>query len=183
MTDAKDMTETYDELADLKKRADLMGIKYHHAIGAEKLSKLITEALEGDDDDAATSKSKKGESVSALRKLRNEQTKLVRVVVYNNNINRKEVEGDFFTIRNGVVGTITKYVPYGNEEGWHVPKALLDVIREKKYQIHVKDKTVQGVETLRGRSIPEFTIKELPPLTEKELKDLATRQAMAGNID
>lgn len=182
MTDAKDMTETYDELADLKKRADLMGLTYHHAIGVEKLSKLIADALEGDET-TAVAKSKKSDSISALRKLRNEQTKLVRVIVYNNNINRKEAEGDFFTIRNGVVGTVTKYVPYGNEEGWHVPKALLDVIREKKYQIHVKDKSVQGVDTLRGRSVPEFTIKELPPLTEKELKDLATRQAMAGNID
>ena len=181
MTDVKDKTETYDELADLKKRADLMGLKYHHAIGVDKLSKLIADALESDD--AVAEDSSKKSSKSDLRKLRDEQTKLVRVIVYNNNIHRKEAEGDFFTIRNGVVGTITKYVPYGNEEGWHVPKALLDVIREKKYQIHVKDKSVKGVETLRGRSVPEFTIQELPPLTEKELKDLATRQAMAGNID
>lgn len=182
-----DTVEMYDELEDLKKRADLMGIKYHHAIGAKKLAELIKEALEKEADESTsteTSADKKTskENEKALS-ARAEQMKLVRVVVYNNNINRKSVEADIFTVRNHVVGVVRETVPYGNEEGWHLPKVVVDYLKEKKYQIFITEKSKFGVETKKGKDVPEFTVKELPPLTEQELKDLAQRQAMSGSID
>ncbi|AUV61831.1 hypothetical protein HWB52_gp16 [Pseudomonas phage Littlefix] len=112
-------------------------------------------------------------------RLRKEATKLVRVNVMNMNPFRKEWEGDTYCVGNGVIGTIKRYVPFNTD--WHVEQALLNVMEERKCQIFTTRKDRQtGQEVKTPRTIKELQIAILPPLTEKELKELAQRQAMAA---
>lgn len=110
---------------------------------------------------------------------RKEATALVRVNVMNMNPFRKEWEGDTYCVGNGVIGTIKRYVPFNTD--WHVERALLNVMEERKCQIFTTRKDPRtGQEVKTPRTIKELQIAILPPLTEKELKELAQRQAMAA---
>jgi len=117
----------------------------------------------------------------AQRKFRRraEGRRLVRVNVMNMNPFRKDWEGDTYCVGNGTIGTIKRFVPYNVD--WHVEQALLDVMQERKCQVFTSRKDPRtGQEVKSARTIKELQIAILPPLTEKELKDLAQRQAMAA---
>jgi len=118
------------------------------------------------------------------KRIKNEQLALVRIRVTCMNPNKREWQGEMITAGNRLVGHVTKFVPFnGADEGWHVPRIILNVMRERKCQVFETTKTRNGVSMRKGRLINEFAIEELPMLTEQELKDLAQRQAMAGSID
>lgn len=174
-----------DELETLKARADQMGIKYHPSIGVASLKEKIQEALDAAKADNETTTEKGSDKTPAnetanarrLRKKR-EAEQLVRVMVTNMNPHKKDWEGEIFTAGNNIVPTIRKFVPYGVE--WHVPRIILNMIKERKCQVFVTRKDGKGGTIREGKLIPEFNVAELPPLTEKELKELAQRQAMAN---
>ena len=111
-----------------------------------------------------------------------EATKLVKVVITCMNPLKKAHTGEVFCASNKVVPPIKKYVPYNNEEGWLVPKIILNMIEERTCQLF---KTVKrGDKEIRvGYNIPEFSIKYLPNLTEEGLSELKEQQAMANNLD
>lgn len=174
-----------DELTSLKNRADLMGISYHPSIGVDKLRAKITAKLNDEPDPDAEPEAKAPASVdlppvvetqgARQQRLRNEARKLVRVVVTCMNPFKREWEGEVFTVSNSVVGTHKKFVPFNNEEGWHVPQIILNMMEERQCQVF----TTKG-KTKSGKLIKEFAIRYLDPLTVDELKDLAQRQAMAA---
>lgn len=112
-------------------------------------------------------------------RLRKEATALVRVNVMNMNPFRKEWEGEWYTVGNGVIGTIKRYVPFGVD--WHVEQALLNVMQERLCVVYgtKKDKETGQNVTIQ-RQIKELQIAILPPLTEKEIKALGQRQQMAA---
>lgn len=172
------------ELDALKKRADLMKLKYHPSISVEKLRAKIEAALNDEPDpDAEQPKLEKADAPTAgqLRKAAQaEALKLVRVNITCMNPAKREWEGEIFTVGNDLVGTIKKYVPFNTSDGWHVPAILLQMIRERECQIFVTERTRNGVSVRTGRQIKEFAIDVLPPLTEKELAELARRQALAA---
>ena len=96
---------------------------------------------------------------------------------------KKELEGEIFTTGNNLIGTVSKYVPFNADAGWHVPSILLDMLRERQCQIFVNEKTGPGGATVRkGKSIREFAIEVLDPLTAEEIHDLAQRQAMSQSV-
>lgn len=174
--------DTPDELTTLKARADLLGVSYHPSIGVDKLrekinAKLADEAPSTQPETAATV----GEETAAAKKLRlqREAMALVRIRVTCMNPNKKEWEGELFTVGNANVRTITKYVPFNADEGWHVPQILLNQLRERECQVFTTVKDEKGNNVRKGKLIKEFAIEVLPPLTPAELKDLAQRQAMA----
>lgn len=185
-----------DELTELKKRADLLGIEYHPKISVDKLRARIKAQLEDtayvdvpDDDEviAATSakrvlKFKPETQAEIADRLRKEAQRLVRVRITCMNPNKKDWDGDVFTVSNSVVGTLRKYVPFNAEDGWHIPAMMLDFLRDKQFVQHYVEKK-NGQEINRHKLVKEFAIEVLDPLTQEELKELAQRQAMARNVD
>ena len=174
------------ELENLKIRAEKLGVKFHPSISADKLREKIKAAqAEGEGEIAEKPEAKQAtgtdEESPAAKKLRlkHEGLKLVRVRITCMNPAKKEWEGEIFTVSNNAVGTVKRYVPYNNEDGWHVEQILLNQLRERQCQIFVTDKDSRGNKIRKGKLIREFAIEVLEPLTEEELHDLAQRQAMA----
>ncbi len=178
-----------DEMSALKARADLMNIKYHPSISLAKLRYKVEAALTGEVEDApekdvvkAPAEVTETETAKRIRK-RREANELVRIRVTCMNPAKKEWEGEILSAGNSVVGMLTKYVPFNNDEGWHVPRMIYNMMQERQCQIFVTTKDSRGNSTRSGKLIKEFAIEVLPNLTAKELADLAQRQAMANSID
>lgn len=119
--------------------------------------------------------------VEKMRKLR-EATKLIRCIVTNRNPMKASWEGEIFSVGNDIVGSIKKYVPFGLEEGYHVPQMILNTLKEKECTVFV-DKKVNGEKVKVGKLIKEYGIEILDPLTPDELSQLATEQKSRGSID
>jgi hypothetical protein len=171
--------EEKDELTLLKERADLMGIKYHPSIGLATLKEKVNSALSADEDTST-----EGETPEQRRaRLVADATRLIRVRVTCMDPNRKGWPGEIFTVSNGVVGTVRKYVPFNAENGYHVPNIILKHLKRKKRQEFRAVKTRNGMTIKKGYLVPAFAIEELPPLTPEELKELARRQALNHSID
>lgn len=175
-------------LDDLKILADEMGVKYHPAIGRDKLIAKIEEARSENAIAEAVAEvvpekpeAKRETPGQRRQRLQKEAAKLVRLRVTNMNPNKKEWEGEIFTVSNSVVGTFKKYVPFGIE--WHVPDIIFKAIQARQCQVFTTVNGPRGNKMRKGKMIKEFSVEVLPPLTEAELKDLAQQQAMAGNID
>ncbi|HEY7823555.1 MAG TPA: hypothetical protein VIG24_11995 [Acidimicrobiia bacterium] len=175
------------DLETMKGTADRLGISYHPSIGAEKLSEKIKEFRAVQEENAPATQpataapEAEGETQAQRhRRVRQQATALVRIRVTCMNPSKKDIEGEVFTVSNAVVGTLKKYVPFNADEGWHVPQMILNMIRRRKCQVFVKEKTKNGVSFKKGKLINEFAVEVLPPLTEAELGQLAQRQAMAS---
>lgn len=172
--------QAVDELTALKARADLLGITYHPSIGLEKLRDKVNAALAEDvkGDGAKSPSDEAAERVDLQKKA----AELVRIRVTCMNPAKKEWEGEIFTTGNAVVGTFKKFVPFNADEGWHVPRIILEMIQQRECQVFTTVRDTRGNSTRKPKLIKEFAVEILPPLTEQELKDLAQRQAMAGSV-
>lgn len=187
MTDIVDSDLPQDELITLKARADLMGVAYHPSIGVEKLREKVNAALTGPAEvvPVALTKEVKAEvetESQARIRIRKECSALVRVRLTCMNPAKKEWEGELFTGGNSIVGTFTKFVPFNNEEGWHIPRIILNIIEERKCQIFYTVTDSRGNKSRKGKLIKEFGIDVMPDLTPSELHDLAQRQAMGNTV-
>jgi hypothetical protein len=185
-----------EELVVLKQRADLMGVQYHPNISVEKLKARINAKLNDEpelqeeldtllpvkDSEPKLFQFKPETKLERENRLRKEATRLVRIRVTCMNPNKKDWDGEVFTVSNSVVGTHRKYVPFNAEEGWHVPSILFEYIKDKQFVHHYIEKK-DGKEINRHKLVKEFAVEILDPLTEEELKDLAQRQALARSID
>jgi len=179
------------EREDLEAQATTLGINFHPNISDEKLLERVKEAKadDGKGDNEAGTKAGDPATPAAndnqtetqnqfrVRKQR-EAAELVRVQVTCMNPNKREWDGEVFTVGNRVIGTFKKYVPFDVE--WHVPRAIFNVLKDRECQIFVSKKDERGRQKREGKLIKEFNVVELPKLTEEELKDLAQRQAMAN---
>lgn len=187
--------ELPSELEQLKTRANQLGISYHPNIGADTLRERINEKL-ADKTEAADkqsglvdkepstvaegkvdAESKRSAEVKRRLALRKDAAKLIRVRITCMNPNKREWEGEIFSVSNSVVGTFKKYVPYDVE--YHVPNFILKQIRQRQCQTFVTSTDSKGRKSRKGKLIKEFGVEELTPLTEKELVELRQRQAMA----
>lgn len=163
-----------DELTALKERADLLGVKYHPSISLEKLKDKVNAALAPSEEEVKQDKAK-----DKRAELQKKASELVRIRVTCMNPAKKEWEGEIFTVGNAAVGTFKKYVPFNADEGWHVPRIILQQIQERQCQVFYASKDDKGRPIRKAKLIKEFAVEVLPPLTEKELKELAQRQLMA----
>ena len=172
--------EIPDELTSLKARADMLGLSYHPSIGLEKLREKVNGALAP----AVVEAVPEAESESARRnRERNEAIELVRVRVTCMNPNKREWEGELISVGSSTTGTQKKFVPFNNDEGWHIPRIIYNFMKERECQIFVTVKDNRGNNIRKGKLIKEYAIEVLPPLTPVEMQELAQRQAMAKSID
>lgn len=191
MSDTENSVLSQDELVTLKSRADLLGLTYHPSIGLEKLREKVNATLVTTPGDAApggsdtVSVAAEPETPNAKRlRLKRDATKLIRVRVTCMNPIKKEWEGEIFTTGNSGVGSITKYVPFNaDEDGWHVPNMILQMLQERMCQIFTTVTDGRGNKVRRGKMIREFVIEILPALTQPELNELAARQAATKSIE
>ena len=172
-----------DQLNALKSRADLLGVKYHPSISYEKLQEKIAAAnQEQNTQDTPASEVKESENAKRLR-MKKEAMKLVRVRVTCMNPYKNELEGDLFTAGNSVVGTVSRYIPFNAEDGWHIEQILYDQLKNRVFQSFYTTKDSRGNKVRKGKLVKEYAIEVLPPLTKEELAELAVRQAATKAID
>lgn len=196
------------ELQSLQERCQLMGIKYHPNSKEDSLRAKIQASLDdknpdevGEDSvDPVDNGNPANSSMPDLSKLdpsilvpkgvfkpetkeakayrlRMAGTKLVRVYIHCNNPMKKEWQGEQFTVSNRNLGTLSRFVPF--EQEWHVEAAILDMMRDRQYLgFNTRKAGPMKLEIKEPKFIKEFNIEVLDPLTEKEIKDLAIKQAM-----
>lgn len=194
--EATDVAE--DELTLLKDRAKLMGIKFSNNIRIESLREKIAAKIAGEEmpADEPTNKTNPLASVGdaeesppvkqlTLREtMVKEQMKLIRLRIQNLDPKKKDLPGEVLCVANEYLGTIKKYVPYGeaSDEGYHVPFCIYTELESRRFQ-NVRTYTDKASGQIRIESswAREFSLEILPPLTQAELTQLASAQAAAGN--
>lgn len=187
-----------DELALLKDRAKLMGIKFSNNIRIESLREKIAAKQAGEEmpADEPTNKvnplAAVGDAQEAppVKKLSlrdymvKEQMKLVRLRIQNLDPKKKDLPGEVLCVANEYLGTIKKYIPYGeaSDDGYHVPFCIYTELESRRFQ-NVRTYTDKATGQIRIESswAREFSLEVLPPLTKAELTQLANAQAAAGN--
>lgn len=188
--DTDTQVTTQDELAALKARADMMGVTYHPSIGLEKLREKVNAAVEGKASEpeapaaapAAIDPAVETEG-QRVKRLKDEAHKLVRIRLTCMNPAKSEWPGEIISVGNAVVGSVSKYIPFNADEGWHVPNIIYQHLKERTCQTFHTVQDSRGNKTRKGKLIKEFSIELLDPLTPEELHDLAQRQAMAGSVE
>ena len=189
-----DESSNLDRLTMLKKRADELGITYSNNIGADSLSKRINDKLDGKE---VSSDPEKNEEVQVARRktkeeldqeIREEQRlehmRLLRCRIYNLNPSKNDLQGEIITIANRYLGTVRKFIPFGEatDNGYHVPKILVEDLKRRKYQSVKTSRDAKGQIQVKTRMVPEYQIEVLPPLTREELNELALSQQAAERV-
>ena len=179
-----------DELEMLKTRARVMGITFSNNIGIEALRKKIDDKLEGqnevDAEPEATNplQPKKATPANIRQLLLDENMKLVRLRITNMDPKKKDLPGEIFTVANGYIGTIRKFMPYGEvtEGGYHVPYCIYKQLDKRKFLNIRTSRSRNGEIKVDHSWAKEFALEVLPQLTPAELKRLALEQAAANRV-
>lgn len=185
------------ELETLKARANMRGITFHPKIGLDKLkAKLKAADNEEEATNVAALQDKNSGMVAhvtpishteftrmSIKDRKKKAGSLIRINVSSMNQNKKNWEGEIISVGSAKLGTFKKYIPFNTTDGWHVPYIVYEAMKERKCTVFHTVKDAKGNKKRMPRSINEFNIEVLPPLTKVQLKELAQRQSMAGNID
>ena len=191
--------QAVDELTLLKERAKVMGIPFSNNISLETLRKRVADKMEGKDEapevNALTGDPEIAQALAtkpldpkanavALRKLMHaKQMRQVRVRITNMDPKKKDLPGEIWTVANEYLGTVRKFVPYGEQtdDGFHIPYCLYRLLDSKRF-LHIRDVKDRTTGIVRQDKVwaKEFSLDVLPTLTQGELDRLAAAQAAAG---
>ena len=186
-----------DELTYLKGRATLMGIVFSNNIGVDALKAKIAEKINGDkpaetaeaDDEeelAPNAPAALAKPAQTLRqRLLQDNMRLIRIRISCMDPKKKDLPGEIFTVANRYIGTVRKFVPFGDatEGGYHVPYVIFKLLKKRKYLSITTKKGKSGQDEVVTKYLPEFAIEELPMLTEIELARLGQAQIAAGTVN
>lgn len=193
---SEDVQKPQDELTLLKQRAVQMGVAFSPNIGIETLRQRINDKMEGKeetetepvgDEPVVGSETEEDKLTPAQyrQKKRAEALKLIRVRITNMNPQKTDLPGEVFTVANGIVGTVRKYVPFGGEAaevGYHVPQIILNMLKRKKFYSTSTKRDNKGRPYQVKQERSEFAIEILEPLTKEELEKLALDQRASGRV-
>ena len=201
-SDQNAVTSEAATLVGLRKLAKEMKIDFHPNIGVKKLEERIkAKRIELDNDVAEPIAAAPVANAPVpltviqqanlieqterqkIQKIRKDASSLVRIVLTCKNPAKQEWPGEIFSAGSTLMGSHKKFVPFGNDEGWHVPQVILQMIKERECQIHVNSTDEKGRKVKKGKLIKEFSVQVLDPLTPKEIEELKIKQAMAHSID
>lgn len=178
------------ELDMLKQRAKLMGISHSPNIGVEALKAKINEKLIEEEKAAetkveASTGTQKTKKKSLRQYLHDREMRLVRLRITNLDPKKKDLPGEIFTFANEYLGTVRKFIPYGEatDNGYHVPYCIYKQLRDRQFLDIKVTKDSRGREQVKTRMVREFALEILPDLTPKELAALAAQQAAAAGMD
>lgn len=175
-------TEEQNTRAYYKQQADNLGLNYPQNISTEKLKQIVGNKMK-----QIRSEKPKENNVAANQF--KDMRALVRIQVNVLNPAKQNWTGEIFTVGNDVIPHMTRFIPYNAVNGiWHVERMFVEMLKSRKYQRMVEhsgsrnDPSKYGVDYHRNQLVPEYSIIELPPLTEQELQDLGANQAANGSI-
>ena len=189
------------ELDMLKSRAKLMGITFSNNIGLDALKTKIEEHKQASEvktqtqataqtneqqPEAQTENQKnKAKTISLRTHLQKEKMKLVRLRITNLDPKKKDLPGEILTIGNEYLGTVRKFVPFGEatDNGYHVPYCLYEMLRDRKFLSIKTRKGPKGQTIVEQQMVREFALEILPPLTEAELARLSSAQLSSGGVE
>tara|TARA_Y100001963_G_scaffold139959_1_gene206393 strand:- start:21527 stop:22177 length:651 start_codon:yes stop_codon:yes gene_type:complete len=176
--------DTYAARQKLEEEAQRLNVDFRANIGDETLRARIKEAKEKgakllpDNAPVVAAPEHTYRSPAEVReKKQKELSRLVRVHITCMNPNKSAWQGEIFCFGNEIV-SLKRMVPFDVDT--HVEKALLDMIKARRYRVAHKPKKGKGSNQVSIRMVPEFAIKELTPLSQEEMKDLAAQQAAAA---
>lgn len=200
-TDELEGVQKPDELGMLKQRARMMGITFSNNISVETLKAKIQEKMDGKSDDTPKVDELGDDNPPTLQdpevpapapketlrqKVKREGMKLVRCRIMNLDPKKKDLPGEIFTVANEYIGTVRKFIPFGEvtENGYHVPQCIFDMMKGRKFlNIRTyKDRRNNNQIRVEQNWAPEFALEVLPPLTKEEIAKLAAAQAAAGGL-
>ena len=169
------------------------GVTVHHKTGTKKLASTLADVrtkeykedpktpdLTGPSEAAKAAKAKHLAAMQTKEKL---AMKLVRVVVTPNDPNMANYPGLIFSVgasglNNGRM--IKKFVPFNNEEGWHVPVILLNQIENGQMQKFRTVTRANGEKVLEPYLTKKFNVRILDPLTGEEVEKVLAASKAAG---
>jgi hypothetical protein len=114
----------------------------------------------------------------------NEAMKLIRVIIRPNDPLKLESGGEIFTYGSNVINNgkaVKKYVPFNNEEGWHIPNIIYQNIIATECQIFKKI-TRNGQDTMEAVKIKAYNVEVLPALTQIEIDKIAIKQKATSSV-
>lgn len=165
-----------------KQQADVLGLNYPHNIKTEKLKEIVGRKLQAMKQQAKTSNAIAAEQFQDMRAL-------VRIQIHVLNPAKQNWTGEIFTVGNDVIPHMTRFIPFNAVNSiWHVERMFVEMLKNRKYQAMTehsgsqRDPRYYGVNYHNNKLLPEFSIIELPPLTEEELTELGANQAINGSI-
>lgn len=191
------------ELDLLKSRARIMGITFSNNIGIEALKQKIQAKREESETppevsvvtdtstgtivqiqpDEPQKPNKVVRPIGARKALQAENLRLVRCRIQNLDPKKKDLPGEIITVANEFIGTIRKFVPYGEvtDNGFHIPYVIYKALRNRKF-LNIKVVKKNGREHVEQNMAREFSIELLPQLKPEEIARLAASQAAAGGV-
>lgn len=171
------------ELDSLKAKAELIGLKFHPSITADKLrAKIAAKLADEDTEEEDKSASTRETPGQAIKRMKDEAMALVRVNITCMNPAKREWNGEILAVGNSHLPTIKKFIPFNTVDGYHIPKIMYDMLKARQCQVFFNERQSNGITVRKGKLINEFAIEILPPLTKEELAELAKVQAAAGVI-
>ena len=114
----------------------------------------------------------------------NDAMKLIRVIVRPNDPLKLESGGEIFTYGSNVINNgkaVKKYIPFNNEEGWHIPNIIYQNIIATECQIF-KKVTRNGQDTMEAVKIKAYNVEVLPALTQAEIDKIAIKQKATSSV-
>lgn len=184
MSNAERLDGTVTKLSILKDEADMLGIKYPNNITATALEERITEfkeKLKEDQDSKDNAPIESSYSPSEVGRVKAIAHRMIRFKLVVNDPSLQQESAVRITAGNDVVGHVSRVIPF-RAEAWHAEAIVVEHLKRMKFQ-QFKTKNRNGMQYMDSQDstlLPSFTIIELPPLTEEELKDLAHLQAQQG---
>lgn len=184
---------------DLEERAKVLNVEFHPNISTDKLAARVAAATNGVKENQGTKEDLEQLTDVNSRVVLKPQTefetsedelrhkryidahKLVRVQVTCHDPMKKDWQGELLETGNNAIGTIRKFVLFGHP--YHLPQALVDVLKEKQYQSFYTTKDQFGNDVRKARNVPAFSVVELPALSSEELEVLKRRQLARGEVE
>jgi len=124
----------------------------------------------------------KARKLTLRQHMRNTQMRLVRLRITCLDPKKKDLRGEIFTVANAHLGTVRKFVPFGEvtDNGFHVPYCIYRMLQRRKF-LNIRTTRVRGnqIHVEQGYA-KEFALEVLPPLTPAQLTRLAVTQAAAN---
>jgi len=166
-------------LEQLKEQADELGIKYSPNISAATLQQRIADHLNADEGVSVVTEKVVPvlSKADKIKQIRAEALALKRVVITSMDTSKRDYHGEFFQVSNRIL-SVKRFVPFGYPT--HVEAILLTQIQERQMRMTIPETRDKAPES---RLVSAFGIKELPPLTTKELADLAKAQQARNSIE
>lgn len=160
-----------DAIEALRNQCDLLGITYHH----KNKEQTLIELIQAHHDKMKVAEEKvPATEVEILNAARKEALRLHRVMVTCNDPMKINYPGEVFQAGNANIATIKKYCPFGNTNGWHMPKILLNSIEDKEFRRPNKDQR----DARSGGMAKAYTVTYLDNLKPEEFEQLKQIQEM-----